>query len=427
MNILIIGGGGREHAMAWKAAQSSEAETIYCAPGNPGMAQIAGVTCVSTDVEDFSAVAALIAEKQIGMVLVGPEAPLAAGIVDALAPTGALVFGPCQAAARLEASKAFAKEFMARHGIPTAPYQAFDDADAAKAYVEKMGAPLVVKADGLAAGKGVTVAMDKETAIQAIDDAMVTGVFGAAGSQIIIEGFLDGEEASILAFSDGKTVVPMASSQDHKPAFEHDAGPNTGGMGAYSPAPVVTAALMEEIQKTILEPCVGGMAADGSPYVGVLYAGLMITKDGPEVVEFNCRFGDPETQVVLPRLTTDLVAVVRACCTGTLDQIQLDYTPDSCATVVMASAGYPGDYPKGCIITGISEAEAGGEALVFHAGTRQEGEHLVTSGGRVLAVTALGHSLEATLERAYAGVAKIAFSGAHYRKDIGQKAFRHLS
>ena len=425
MNILVIGGGGREHAMAWKAAQSDEAETIYCAPGNPGMAQLEKATCVDTDTADFDAVIALIRDKNIGLVLVGPEAPLADGIVDALAGTDALVFGPCKAAARLEASKSFAKEFMARHNIPTAPYKAFNEAAAAKAYVDEIGVPLVVKADGLAAGKGVTVAMDKETAFKAIDDAMVTGVFGDAGSEIIIEGFLDGEEASILAFSDGKTVIPMASSQDHKPALDGDQGPNTGGMGAYSPAPVVTGALMETIQKTVLEPCVNGMAADGTPYIGVLYAGLMITKNGPEVVEFNCRFGDPETQVVLPRLTTDLVAVAKACCTGTLDQIALEYTPQACATIVMASEGYPGSYPKGLPITGIDAAEAT-DTTVFHAGTKATDEGLVTSGGRVLAVTALGDSLKETLEKAYGGVDKIAFKGAHYRKDIGQKAFRHL-
>ncbi len=426
MNILVLGGGGREHAMAWKAAQSPKATHIYCAPGNPGMAGLDKATCLAVDAEDFDAVIALVKEKNIQMVLVGPEAPLAAGIVDALEGTGAMVFGPCKAAARLEASKAFAKEFMARHEIPTAPYQAFTDAGKARAYVEALGAPLVIKADGLAAGKGVTVAMDKETALQAIDDAMVTGVFGDAGSSIIIEGFLDGEEASILAFCDGKTVVPMASSQDHKAALDGDLGPNTGGMGAYSPAPVVTDAMMAAIQRTVLEPCVAGMVADGTPYIGVLYAGLMITKDGPKVVEFNCRFGDPETQVVLPRLTTDLVDVVTACCTGTLDEIALEYTTDVCATVVMASEGYPGNYPKGKAITGITDAEADGSALVFHAGTRLEDDTLVTSGGRVLTVTALGASMGETLARAYAGVEKIHFDGAQFRKDIGQKAFRHL-
>ncbi len=426
MNILVLGGGGREHAMAWKAAQSPLADTIYCAPGNPGMAQLDKATCLPVDAEDFDAVKQLVREKNIEMVLVGPEAPLAAGIVDALADTGAMVFGPCQAAARLEASKAFAKEFMARHDIPTAPYAAFSDAAAAKAYVESVGAPLVVKADGLAAGKGVTVAMDKETALQAIDDAMVTGVFGDAGNQIIIEGFLDGEEASILAFSDGKTVVPMASSQDHKAALDGDQGPNTGGMGAYSPAPVVTDALMKTIQEKILDPCVAGMAADGSPYIGVLYAGLMITKKGPEVVEFNCRFGDPETQVVLPRLTSDLVEIVRACCTGTLDTIALDYTAETCATVVMASEGYPASYPKGRVITGIDEAEAEADTQVFHAGTGLVDGELVTTGGRVLAVTARAATLKETLEKAYAGVKKIHFDGAQFRTDIGQKAFRHL-
>lgn len=426
MNILVIGGGGREHAMAWKAAQSANAETVYCAPGNPGMASLSKVKCVAVDTGDFSAVEKLVRARQIGMVLVGPEAPLADGIVDALADTGAMVFGPSKAAAQLEASKAFAKEFMARYNIPTAPYKAFTDPAAARAYVDELGVPLVVKADGLAAGKGVTVALDRDTALKAIDDAMVSSVFGRAGNRIIIEGFLEGEEASILAFCDGKTVVPMASSQDHKPIFDGDKGPNTGGMGAYSPAPVVSDAMMNEIQESILQPCVDGMAADGMPYVGVLYAGLMITAQGPRVVEFNCRFGDPETQVVLPRLETDLLEIVTACCTGALDQVKLAYTEQACATIVMASEGYPGDYPKGRVITGIDAAEAIGTS-VFHAGTkRNESGELLTSGGRVLAVTALADSLQETLDKAYAGVGKIAFEGAQYRKDIGQKAFRHL-
>jgi phosphoribosylamine--glycine ligase len=290
-----------------------------------------------------------------------------------------------------------------------------------------MGMPLVVKADGLAAGKGVTVAFAREQALQAIDDAMVGGVFGAAGNQIIIEAFLEGEEASILAFSDGKTVIPMASSQDHKAAHDGDTGPNTGGMGAYSPAPVVTPALQEEIQRRILQPCVDGLAAEGAPYVGVLYAGLMITAQGPEVVEFNCRFGDPETQVVLPRLLTDLVDVAEACCRGTLDQITLEYAEQPCATVVLASEGYPGAYPKGRAITGIADAEAAEGVTVFHAGTREDGGRLETSGGRVLAVTALGGDLQEALHRAYAGVARIHFDGMHYRKDIGRKAFKHLA
>jgi len=426
MNVLVLGGGGREHAMAWKAAQSSRVDTVYCAPGNPGIAALTKGVCVDVNPEDFPAVLALVAEKAIDLVLVGPEAPLAAGVTDALAASGALVFGPVKAAAQLEASKTFAKEFMARHQIPTAAYCAFTDADAAKAYVDQIGVPLVVKADGLAAGKGVTVAFERDEALRAIDDAMLNGVFGDAGARIIIEAFLDGEEASILAFADGKTVVPMASSQDHKAAYDGDTGPNTGGMGAYSPAPLVTPELLDEIQRTILQPCVDGMAAEGSPYVGVLYAGLMITKDGPKVVEFNCRFGDPETQVVLPRLTTDLVDVAEACCRGTLDKIDLAYTDRPAATVVMASEGYPGSYPKGRTISGIADADAMNDVIVFHAGTKLDGNSLVTSGGRVLAVTALGENLQLALEKAYEGVAAIHFEGAEYRKDIGQKAFKHL-
>lgn len=427
MNVLVLGGGGREHAMAWKAAQSRRVDTVYCAPGNPGMAGLDKGVCAAVDPEDFAAVSALVAEKAINLVLVGPEAPLAAGVANALADSGALVFGPCQAAAQLEASKTFAKEFMARHGIPTAAYRSFTDAAAARAYVDEAGVPLVVKADGLAAGKGVTVAHTRDEALQAIDEAMLGGEFGTAGSRIIIEGFLEGEEASILAFSDGKTVLPMASSQDHKPALDGDRGPNTGGMGAYSPAPVVTPALMERIQRTILQPCVDGMAAEGTPYVGVLYAGLMIGIEGPKVVEFNCRFGDPETQVVLPRLTTDLVDIAEACCRGTLDQITLEYTRDACATVVMASEGYPGSYPKGLPVTGIAEATALEGVTVFHAGTKEVDGRIVTSGGRVLAVTALGAELREALDRAYAGVETIHFAGAHFRTDIGQKAFAHLA
>lgn len=427
MNVLILGGGGREHAMAWKAAQSPRVARVYCAPGNPGVASLAKGECVAMGQEDVPAIRAFIAEKDIKLVLVGPEAPLAAGVVDALADTGALIFGPVRAAAQLEASKAFAKEFMERHGIPTAAYRAFTEADAARAYVDEVGVPLVVKADGLAAGKGVTVAFDRETALRAIDEAMVGHVFGDAGDRLVIEAFLEGEEASILAFCDGKTVIPMASAQDHKAAYDGDQGPNTGGMGAYSPAPVVTPAVLEEVQRTILQRCVDGMAADGSPYVGILYAGLMITKDGPKVVEFNCRFGDPETQVVLPRLTADLVDIAEACCLGRLDQMTLAYTTDAAATVVMASAGYPGDYPKGLAISGLEEAARVPGVTVFHAGTKESGGVLVTNGGRVLTVTALGTTLREALERAYAGVKAIHFEGAEYRTDIGQKAFRHLT
>lgn len=426
MNILILGSGGREHALAWKAAQSSRVSTVFCAPGNPGIVSLPQGVCVDVNPEDVPALRALISEQSISLVLVGPEAPLAAGVVDGLADSGAMVFGPCKAAARLEASKTFAKEFMERHHIPTAAYRAFTDAEAARAYVDEIGVPLVVKADGLAAGKGVTVAFAREEALRAIDEAMVGHVFGAAGTQIIIEAYLEGEEASILAFCDGKTVVPMASSQDHKAAFDGDLGPNTGGMGAYSPAPVVTEALMEEIQRTILQPCVDGMVADGSPYIGVLYAGLMITKSGPKVVEFNCRFGDPETQVVLPRLTTDLIDVAEACCRGTLDKIDLSYTPNPCAAVVLASGGYPGNYAKGLPITGIARADAISGVTVFHAGTRESEGQLVTQGGRVLAVSALGETLQCALDNAYAGVAEIAFEGMQFRKDIGQKAFKYL-
>jgi len=421
---MVIGSGGREHALTWKIAQSPLVDKIYCAPGNPGMANLA--ECVDIDVNDFDALLALTKGKSIGLVVVGPEDPLSKGAVDVFTKAGIKAFGPSRAAARLEASKSFAKEIMAKYNIPTAAYGEFDNAPAAIEYIKEQGAPIVVKADGLAAGKGVTVAQSVEEAIQAVKEAMVDKAFGDAGAKVIIEECLIGEEASILAFTDGMTVVPMVSSQDHKPIYDGDTGPNTGGMGAYSPAPVVTDALMAEIERTILRPCVDGMAKEGAPYKGMLYAGLMITGNGPKVIEFNCRFGDPETQVVLPRMKSDIVPAFIACCDGTLGEIEVEYDEAACVTVVMASGGYPKAYEKGKGITGIPEAEAEDGVTVFHAGTKLANGALLTNGGRVLNVTASGPDVPSTIEKVYRAVKKIAFEDAHYRNDIGRKALSRL-
>jgi len=425
MNVLVIGSGGREHALAWKIAQSPLVEKVYGAPGNPGIDNLEKGICVSVSADDFDMLAAYIEAQNIGLTVVGPEDPLAKGIVDALSAQGMRVFGPTAAAAMLEASKSFAKDFMARHNIPTAAYAVFDNADEAIAYVHKTGAPVVVKADGLAAGKGVTVAKDIPQAEAAIRAAMENHVFGDAGNRVVIEECLVGEEASILAFCDGTTFMPLASSQDHKPAFDNDEGPNTGGMGAYSPAPVVTDAMMEQINREVLARCVQGMAADGVPYTGILYAGLIITEEGPKVIEFNVRFGDPETQAIMPRMTTDIVPIFLACCDGKLDQQKIEYSDWPCVTVVMASGGYPGAYKKGIPIEGIDVAESLGDVVVFQAGVKQERDDLFTAGGRVLNVTAMAPTLPEAIEKAYEAVSHIHFDGAHYRTDIGKKALRH--
>ncbi len=424
MKVLIVGSGGREHALTWKIAQSPLVREVLCAPGNPGMAALG--RCVNVGVNDFEGLTALAESEKVALVVVGPEDPLSKGLVDHLSASGLKAFGPTAAGARLEASKSFAKSVMNRCGIPTAESAEFSEAGAAIDYAREKGAPLVVKADGLAAGKGVTVARDLDTALEAIRAAMVDKTFGDAGSRVLIEECLVGEEASILAFSDGRTVVPMATSQDHKPVCDDDRGPNTGGMGAYSPAPVVTDELFAEILDTILKPCVQGMADAGTPYVGVLYAGLMITPNGPKVIEFNCRFGDPEVQVVLPRMKNDLVPVLLACCDGTLEQVRLDWEKGACVTVVMASGGYPGAYEKGKAITGIPEAEKETGAVVFHAGTGLQDGTLVTNGGRVLNVTAKGPDIPNAIETAYAAVHRIHFENAHYRNDIGKKALKHI-
>jgi len=424
MNVLVVGGGGREHALTWKIAQSPQVGRVYCAPGNAGIAQVA--SCVDIGVNDFDGLIAFAREHEVALTVVGPEDPLTRGICDRFGEAGLRVFGPSAAAAQLEGSKGFAKRVMERHGIPSAAYGEFDDADAALGYVEEQGAPIVVKADGLAAGKGVTVAATVDEAAAAVRAAMVDGVFGDAGAKVIIEECLVGEEASILALTDGKTVLPLVPSQDHKAIYDGDTGPNTGGMGAYSPAPVVTPALLEEIERTILVPCVEGMAQEGAPYAGVLYAGLMVTDSGPKVIEFNCRFGDPEVQVVLPRMTSDLVPLFEATIDGTLDAAPVEWDDGACVTVVMASGGYPGAYEKGKAITGLDDAGREDGVVVFHAGTKQSDGSVVTNGGRVLNVTAVGPDIPATIDKAYEAAGHIHFEGAQYRKDIGRKALARL-
>ena len=424
MKVLVVGSGGREHALAWKIAQSPLVEHVYCAPGNPGVAQVG--ECIDISANDIPALIRFSHEKEIGLAVIGPEDPLAAGIVDRFETEGLRAWGPSAKAAQLEASKAFAKRIMAKYGIPTAEYAEFDRAAAAKEYVRKQGAPIVVKADGLAAGKGVTVAASIAEAERAIDATMLDKVFGDAGGRVVIEECLLGEEASIFALCDGAHFVTLASSQDHKRIFDNDEGPNTGGMGAYSPAPVVTPELMREIEERVLRPCVDGMANEGAAYRGVLYAGLMITADGPKVIEFNCRFGDPETQVVLPRMKSDLVPLLLACRDGALDQLSVEWHDAACVTVVMASGGYPGAYEKGKAITGIADAEKIEGVQVFHAGAKVIDGRLVTNGGRVLNVTATDADIPKAITRAYEAVACISFEGAHYRKDIGRRALHHL-
>jgi len=424
VNVLLIGSGGREHALAWKIAQSPLLTKLYCAPGNPGMAQVS--ECVPIQAMELEKILSFSKENAIDFVVVGPEDPLAAGLVDLLNESGIKAFGPSKDAAQIEGSKAFAKDVMARHDIPTSAYGEFTDADEAKNYIREHGAPIVVKADGLAAGKGVTVAQTTEEAIAAIDEYMVDKVFGEAGATVVVEEFLPGEEASIFALTDGEHILVLDSSQDHKPANDGDTGPNTGGMGAYSPAPVVTPELFKEIEETVIKPCIHGMKKDGNPYQGVLYAGLMIGKNGPKVVEFNCRFGDPETQIVLPRMKSDLLPILLACAEGNLDQQNVEWDEGACVTVVMASGGYPKAYDKGIPITGIDDAESLEGVNVFHAGTSIKDDALVTNGGRVLNVNAFGSTIPEAINRAYEAVERISFDKAHYRKDIGQKALSHL-
>ena len=418
MKVLVVGGGGREHALVWTLKQSPRVTEIFCAPGNAGIAEIA--TCVNINVEDVDALLEFAVKEDITLTVVGPEAPLIAGLANRFEEQGLKVFGPKQRAAEIEGSKALAKEIMIKYNIPTAKYAEFTEAKEAIAYIEEQGAPCVVKADGLAAGKGVIVAEDKQTAITAVKEIMEDKVFGASGDKIIIEEFMVGEEVSILAFTDGNTVVPMVSSQDHKRAYDNDEGLNTGGMGAYSPAPVYTPELQEIVYKEVLVPTIEGLKAEGREYKGVIYAGLMITEDGPKVLEYNARFGDPETQAVLVRLETDLVDIIDAIIENRLADIEILWKKDPAVCVVMASGGYPGDYEKGKVIKGLVEANQVG--VVFHAGTAEKDGEIVTNGGRVLGVTASGASIKEAIANAYQAVGKISFDDMHYRKDIGKRA-----
>jgi phosphoribosylamine--glycine ligase len=420
MNILVIGGGGREHALVWKIAQSPLVDRIYCAPGNPGIARLA--ECVDLAVDDLDGLQEFARLNGIDLTMVGPELPLTLGIVDRFKAAGLTIFGPSRDAARLEGSKAFSKDMMARYGIPTAAYRTFTERDAAAAYIREQGAPIVVKADGLAAGKGVIVAATVEQALAALDEIMLDQVFGAAGSSVVVEEFMAGEEASFFAFTDGRNILPLASSQDHKRVDDGDEGPNTGGMGAYSPAPVVTPELYREIVETIVRPTIDGMAADGNPYSGILYVGLMIENGRPRVVEYNARFGDPEAQPLLARMKSDIVPVLLACARGELTESELEWHDKAAVCVVMASGGYPGSYVKGLPITGIENAEELEDLVVFHAGTAIKAGQLVNNGGRVLGVTGLGKTVADAIDKAYAGVARITWQDAHFRRDIGKKA-----
>jgi phosphoribosylamine--glycine ligase len=419
MNLLLIGGGGREHALAWKLKQSPLLERLYCAPGNAGIAQIA--ECVTLEVADQAAVIDFCRQKYIGLVVIGPEAPLVAGLADALAAAGVKAFGPSRAAAELEGSKGFTKDLCAEYGIPTAAYRRFDDASAAKAYVATQSLPIVVKADGLAAGKGVVIAQTRAAANEAIDDCF-GGAFGAASGEVVIEEFLEGEEASFFALVDGETALPLATAQDHKRAFDGDQGPNTGGMGAYSPAPIMTPAFCAQVMEEIIRPTVRAMRARGTPFKGVLYAGLMIRDGAAKLIEYNVRFGDPEAQVLMLRLKSDLLPALLAVAEGRLSGIALDWHDDVTLCVVMAARGYPGSYAKGSEIKGLEAAGADPDVQVFHAGTKREGERILADGGRVLGVTARGGGIAEAQARAYAAVDKIDWPGGFYRRDIGWRA-----
>ncbi|MBH3125130.1 phosphoribosylamine--glycine ligase [Serratia ureilytica] len=422
MNILIIGNGGREHALAWKAAQSPLADKVYVAPGNAGTALEANLENVAIAATDIPALVAFAQSHDIGLTIVGPEAPLVIGVVDAFQAAGLKIFGPTQAAAQLEGSKAFTKDFLARHRIPTAEYENFTDVEPALAYVRSKGAPIVIKADGLAAGKGVIVAMTLQEAEEAVRDMLAGNAFGDAGHRIVVEEFLDGEEASFIVMVDGENVVPMATSQDHKRVGDGDTGPNTGGMGAYSPAPVVTDEIHRRAMDQVIWPTVRGMAAEGNTYVGFLYAGLMIAADGqPKVIEFNCRFGDPETQPIMLRLRSDLVELCLAGAEGRLNEKTSDWDERPALGVVLAAGGYPGDYRNGEVIQGLPQQESA-DGKVFHAGTRLQGNDVVTSGGRVLCVTARGDTVAQAQQRAYQLAEGIQWPGSFCRKDIGYRA-----
>ena len=422
MRILVIGSGGREHALAWAIAASPLADALYCAPGNPGIAEDA--TCGAIAPTDIAGIIDFCTRERIDFVVVGPEAPLTLGLVDRLEAAGIAAFGPGAAAAALEGSKGFTKDLCARHGIPTAAYRRFRDSGAARAYAREKGAPIVVKADGLAAGKGVTVATSLAEALAAIDEALDRNRFGAAGAEIVIEDFLAGEEASFFALVDGETALPLSSAQDHKRVGDGDTGPNTGGMGAYSPAPCLTPALSEEVMARIIRPTVAAMAAEGRPYKGVLYAGLMLTEKGPQLIEYNVRFGDPECQVLLPRLKSDLLPALIASRDGVLKMFDLRWEDETALCVVLAAKGYPGEPVRGSEIRGLAEAASDPDIAIFHAGTRREGSRLLADGGRVLNVVARGRTVGEAQRRAYEAVDRIDWPGGFCRRDIGWRAVR---
>ena len=422
MNVLIVGGGGREHAIAWKVAQSPLVSKVFVAPGNAGTDLEPGIENVPIEADDVVALRYFALEHGVALTIVGPEAPLVDGIVDEFRAAGLKCFGPSRAAAQLEGSKTFCKDFLSRHGIPTATYATFNEVAPAADYIAKMGVPIVVKADGLAAGKGVVIAQTQAEALAAVKDMLIGNAFGEAGARVVIEEFLEGEEASFIVMADGIHALALATSQDHKARDEGDTGPNTGGMGAYSPAPVVTAEIHAQVMREVIMPTLNGMAKDGIPYTGFLYAGLMIGKDNvPKVLEYNCRFGDPETQPIIMRLNSDLVGLCLAAIDGTLDQAQAEWNPQPALGVVMAADGYPGQYRKGDAISGLPENETA-NGKVFHAGTRYHDGQIVTSGGRVLCACALGGTVAEAQRKAYEIADKIHWDGVYYRRDIGHKA-----
>lgn len=422
MNVLVIGSGGREHALAWKSAQSPNVETVYVAPGNAGTDSEKGIENVAIDVMDFEALATFAKDNNVGLTIVGPEAPLVEGIVDFFSAQGLACFGPGKGASQLEGSKAFTKDFLARHNIPTADYQNFTEVEPALAYLEEKGAPIVVKADGLAAGKGVIVAETLDQAKAAVTDMLSGNAFGDAGCRVVIEEFLEGEEASFIVIADGEHILPMATSQDHKRVGDGDTGPNTGGMGAYSPAPVVTPEVHQRVMEQVIEPTIRGMAEEGNSYTGFLYAGLMITPDGqPKVIEYNCRFGDPETQPIMMRLQSDLVSLCQSALEKTLDQCSPQWDERAAVGVVLAAGGYPASYEKGKVISGLDTAHSA-QQKVFHAGTRFEQGQVVTHGGRVLCATGLGKSVTEAQQQAYALAQTIQWQDMFYRKDIAYRA-----
>jgi phosphoribosylamine--glycine ligase len=425
MKVLIVGNGGREHAIAWKLASSPRVTALFCAPGNPGTAQVADN--VPIGVMEFEKLLKFVVNNAIKFVVIGPEDPLAAGLADLLMAAGVKVFGPTKAAAQLEGDKWFAKELMRQQAVPTAEARAFTDASAAEDYVRKRNASVVIKATGLAKGKGVSVCYRTQDALEAIDQIMRQRAFGSAGERIVIEEKLTGPEVSVLAFVDHKNIYMMEPAQDHKPVEDGDVGPMTGGMGAYTPTPVVTDALIRSVERDILVPVVDGLVRDGIKYKGILYAGLMLTANGPKVLEFNCRFGDPETQPLMMRLKSDLLETMLAVADGTLDQVQLKWDPRPAICVVATSKGYPGKYSTGVPISGIDDADAMRDVKVFHSGTRMDGSRIVTDGGRVLGVTALGDSIAQAQKRAYDAMKKIHFDGMHYRTDIAHQALRQLT